>query len=91
MIKRLLVLLAFVPGVAAADCHWINGYYVCSPSNNYYAPPPTPSYYYAPPSYYYAPPPVYVPPPVTPGYIAPPPADWGNTKIVPLPERRSFE
>ena len=91
MNKFLAAVLLMVAGTAHADCHWSNGYYVCSPSNNYYVPPPPTYYVPPPPSYYYAPPPVYVPPPVTPGYIAPPPADWGNTKIVPLPERRSFE
>jgi len=93
MIKRILILLSLVPTVAQADCHWIDGYYTCFPDNNsrYVAPvvpniPPPPNYYYAPG---YVPPPVYVPP-ITPGYYPPPPPGWGDTKIVPLPERRNL-
>jgi hypothetical protein len=93
MIKRLVFLLVLVPAVAQAECWWINGQYACTLTNNQpYVPPvvpnipPPPNYYYAPG---YVPPPVYVPP-VTPGYYPPPPPGWGDTKIVPLPERRNL-
>ena len=93
MNKFLAVVLLLAAVSAHADCHWIDGFYTCFPSSNYYTPPPT--QYVPPPSYYYNPPPTYVTPPVyvppiTPGYIAPPPADWGNSKIVPRPEIRGF-
>ena len=91
--KRLLVLLAFIPCTALAECYWINGQYACTLSNPQpYIPPPA---YIPPPNYYYAPPPAYMPPPVyvppiTPGQIPPPPGDWGNSKFVPIPERRNI-
>lgn len=90
MIKRLVLLLALVPAVAQAECWWINGQYACTLGTTpqpYVAPvvPNTPP----PPNYYYGPPPVYVPP-ITPGYYPPPPPGWGDSKIVPLPERRNL-
>lgn len=82
MFKRLLFLAALVPSVAQAECYWINGQYACTLGNTYNVPVQP---YVPPQNYYYAPPPMYVPPPppITPGYIAPPPADWGYTRIVP--------
>ena len=88
--KRLLLLLASVPGVAAAECYWINGQYACTLSNPQpYAAPVNP-YYPPPPNYYYTPPPAVYIPPITPGQIPPPPGDWGNSKFVPIPERRNI-
>lgn len=90
MIKRLLLLLAIAPAVAQAECWWINGQYACTlgTPNQPYVAPVVPA---LPPSqnYYYVPPPVYVPP-ITPGYYPPPPPGWGDTKIVPLPERKNL-
>ena len=89
--KRLLILLAFVPSVALAECYWINGQYACTLGTTpqpYVPPVIPPGYYYTPPPAY-APPPVYVPP-VTPGYYPPPPPGWGDTKIVPLTERKNI-
>lgn len=92
--KRILVLILLAPAVAQAECWWINGQYACTLNNSqpYVAPVvpniPPPSYYYTPPPLY-TPPPVYVPP-ITPGYYPPPPPGWGNSKIVPLPERRNL-
>jgi hypothetical protein len=89
-IKRLLLLVMLVPGTAAAECYWINGQYACTLGNNPqpYAAPVNP-YYPPPPTYYYPPPAVYIPP-ITPGQIPPPPGDWGNSKFVPIPERRNI-
>ena len=91
MIKKLALLLALVPSVAVAECWWINGQYACTLTNNlpYVAPVTPPGYYYTPPPPAYVPPPVYVPP-ITPGYYPPPPPGWGDTKIVPLPNRRNL-
>ena len=89
-LKRLVFLALFVPVTALAECYWINGQYACTLGNNVqpYVAPVNP-YYPPPPNYYYVPPPVYIPP-ITPGQIPPPPGDWGNSKISPLPERRNI-
>lgn len=89
MIKRLVLLLALLPGVAQAECWWINGQYACTlgTTPQPYVAPVVPNV--APPNYYYGPPPVYVPP-ITPGYYPPPPPGGGDSKIVPLPERRNL-
>jgi len=88
-LKRLVFLALFVPATALAECYWINGQYACTLNNNPAPYIPPPSQYIPPNGYYYAPP-IIVMPPITAGQIPPPPGDWGNSKISPLPERRNI-
>lgn len=79
--KKLLLLIGLLSTAAMAE-----GYYYPVPANPHplqYVLPPA---YIVPPQQMYLPPPVYIPP-IQPGYIAPPPAGWADTKIVPLPPK----
>ena len=84
--KRLLLLSLFVTNSAFAE-----GYYYPVPAN------PQPLQYVLPPAYivpaqpysYQVPPPV-VAPQIQRGYIEPPPPNWADSKLVPLPERKSI-
>ena len=80
MKKTLLLLLTISTSTFA------EGYYYTVPANPqplHYVLPPA---YIVPPQQMYRPPPVYVAP-IQPGHIAPPPAGWADTKIVPLPPK----
>lgn len=84
--KKLLLIALFASFDASAE-----GYYYPVPAN------PPPIQYVLPPAYivpaqpysYQVPPPV-VAPQIQRGYIEPPPPNWADSKLVPLPERKSI-